>query len=95
MRGTGGSLGMRCVAMPGGSRLTGSGVPGLTKKTTGDLWPESRPEANGIEPTGAQREAVCGMRYSTPTSRGLKEVGSVRWVTDHQTGRSTNPEIGE
>ncbi|MFE7838986.1 hypothetical protein ACFU53_23950 [Streptomyces sp. NPDC057474] len=65
------------------------------KKTTGDLWPESRSTTNGIEPTEAQGESVGGIGYSVPTSRVFGEVGTVKWVTDRQATWSTYPEIRE
>lgn len=65
------------------------------KKTTGDLWPESRSTTNGIEPSGAQGEPSGGIGYSAPTSLGTKEVGPVKWVTDRQGAWSTYPEIRE
>jgi hypothetical protein len=65
------------------------------KNTTEDLWPESRPPANGIEPTDAQGESVPGICHSPSTAPTVKEVDAVRWLTGHLVARSTNPEIRE
>ncbi|EKX66733.1 hypothetical protein STRIP9103_01829 [Streptomyces ipomoeae 91-03] len=38
------------------------------KMTTADVWPESRPAMNGIEPSSAQGESMRGIRYTVSTS---------------------------
>ncbi|GAA2456094.1 hypothetical protein GCM10010421_56660 [Streptomyces glaucus] len=95
MRGTGGSLGMRYVTGPGGSRPVVRVGPRLMKKTTGDPWRESRPAANGIEPSDARSDDSGGSERAPPTPGDGKDVAGVERGTDRRGDWSTNPEIGE
>jgi hypothetical protein len=65
------------------------------KKTTEDLWRESRPRANGIEPSSAHGHVRSGIGHSTSTEREDNAVEKVRWLTGDPAGWSTNPEIRE
>ncbi|GHB53552.1 hypothetical protein GCM10010377_50800 [Streptomyces viridiviolaceus] len=78
MRGTGGSLGMRYVARPGGSRPVVRVGPRLMKKTTGDLWRESRPMANGIEPSDAQGHVPLGIAHAPSSALKIAVVDPVK-----------------
>ncbi|EFE70387.1 predicted protein [Streptomyces viridosporus ATCC 14672] len=65
------------------------------KKTTEDLWRESRPRTNGIEPSDAHRHVRSGTGHSSSTACKVNAVDGVKWLTDHRANRSTNPEISE
>ncbi|GGY09201.1 hypothetical protein GCM10010384_12240 [Streptomyces djakartensis] len=95
MRGTGGSLGGAVRGEAGWLPACGPGGPRLMKKTTGDLWRESRLTANGIEPTSAPGHTQRGIAHSLSTTSSVKGVEVVKWVTDPLTDWSTNPEIHE
>lgn len=65
------------------------------KMTTADVWPESRPTTKGIEPSDAQGESVCGIRYTMSTSCSFHAVGQVRWLTDRSALWLINQEMSE
>ncbi|GHA82567.1 hypothetical protein GCM10010512_12740 [Streptomyces thermoviolaceus subsp. thermoviolaceus] len=73
MRGTGGSLGMRYMAGPGGSRPGNRAGPRLMQKTTEDPWRESRLAPNGFEPTGTPEHA--GRAHGRPAFNCLTRQG--------------------
>ncbi|GHE69908.1 hypothetical protein GCM10018782_49620 [Streptomyces griseoaurantiacus] len=67
----------------------------LMKNTTEDLWPESRPKANGIEPTDAHGESAAGFPHSPSTGARVKVFDAMKWLTVPVVTRLTNPEIGQ
>src|SRR5690606_23761061 len=84
-----------CVARPGGSRPVVRVAPRLMKKTTGDPWRESRPRANGFEPSGAPAHVRRATRNSSSTYFDRTVVEGARCLRRSSAPWPTNPEIRE